>query len=166
MMNLLVPLLLPLALTTGPDLKLPPSYHRLRAYVTGYNTITGQTDESSCIAASGADICGRHDAVACPSRIRLGTVVEIWGTAYVCEDRPARRFDSRFDISCDKDTACPSDVTGWTTIRVYGDVAASTDRPVHHAGGARFAPPRTGPHAVAWRARPAVVSARMPIARR
>jgi hypothetical protein len=114
-------LLLPLALGTsfGPT---PPSLHRdVRAMVTGYNTVPGQTDDTPCIAASGADICGRHDAVACPRRIKFGTTVEIRGTTYVCEDRLAKKYDTRFDISCDKDTTCPYQVAGWTTIKVYDD---------------------------------------------
>ena len=114
-------LLLPIALGTsfGPT---PPSlHHNVLAMVTGYNTVPGQTDDTPCIAASGADICGRHDAVACPRRIKFGTTVEIRGTTYVCEDRLAKKYDTRFDISCDKDTACPSQVTGWTTIKVYDD---------------------------------------------
>ncbi len=94
--------------------------------VTGYNTVPGQTDSTPCIAASGADICGRHDAVACPRRIRLGTTVEIRGTTYVCKDRLAKKYDTRFDISCDKDTVCPYQVTGWTTIKVYDEGAAAS----------------------------------------
>lgn len=112
-------LLLPLALGTsfGPT---PPSlHHDVRAMVTGYNTVPGQTDDTPCIAASGADICGRHDAVACPRHIKFGTTVEIRGTTYVCEDRLAKKYDTRFDISCDKDMACPYTVAGWTTIKVY-----------------------------------------------
>lgn len=114
-------LLLPLVLGTslGPT---PPSLHRdVRAMVTGYNTVPEQTSPTPCIAASGTDICGRHDAVACPRRIKLGTTVEIRGTTYVCEDRLAKKYDTRFDISCDKDMACPPEVTGWTTIKVYDD---------------------------------------------
>lgn len=114
-------LLLSLALGTssGPT---PPSLHReVRAMVTGYNTVPGQTDATPCIAASGADICGRHDAVACPRRIKFGTTVEIRGTTYVCEDRLAKKYDTRFDISCDKDTTCPYEVAGWTTVKVYDD---------------------------------------------
>jgi hypothetical protein len=119
-------LLIPLALTTGLDPASPsPSLHRdVTAFVTGYNTVAGQTDSTPCIAASGADICGRRDAVACPRRISLGTTVEIRGVTYVCEDRLARKYDSRFDISCDKDMACPYQVAGWVTIKVY-----DTDRP-------------------------------------
>ena len=116
-------LLIPLALTSGLGASTPSLalHHDVRAYVTGYNTVPGQTDSTPCIAASGADICGRHDAVACPRRISLGTTVEIGGTTYVCEDRLAKKFDDRFDISCDKDTTCPLQVTGWATIKVYAE---------------------------------------------
>jgi hypothetical protein len=114
-------LLIPLALTAGlgSEPSAPSLHHDVRAYVTGYNTVAGQTDSTPCIAASGADICGRHDAVACPRGISLGTVVEIRGTTFICEDRLAKKFDTRFDISCDKDTACPPQVTGWVDIKVF-----------------------------------------------
>src|SRR6266478_392422 len=83
----------------------PPSKPDIyvETYVTGYNTVPGQTDNTPCIAASGANICGRHDAIACPQGIKLGTIVEIRGETYVCEDRTARKYNGRFDISCDKD---------------------------------------------------------------
>jgi hypothetical protein len=114
-------LLIPLALSTSLGIVPPsPSYHRdVSAFVTGYNTVPGQTDSTPCIAASGANICGRRDAVACPRRISLGTIVEIRGATYVCEDRLAKKFDNRFDISCDKDMACPYQVAGWATIKVF-----------------------------------------------
>lgn len=95
------------------------SFHAVRAYVTGYNTVPGQTDDTPCIAASGANICGRSDAVACPRRISLGTFLAIRGVIYVCEDRLAKKYDSRFDISCDKDTDCPGQVTGWADIKIF-----------------------------------------------
>src|SRR5262245_13685661 len=110
-------LLLPLTLTTSEDPKNPPSFQEVRAYVTGYNTVVGQTDNDPCTAASGANICGRKDAVACPRRLGFGTVIEIRGSIYVCEDRLRRNHNQRFDISCDKDMGCPSQVTGWATIR-------------------------------------------------
>ncbi|HEX6443054.1 MAG TPA: hypothetical protein VF007_12765 [Stellaceae bacterium] len=119
----------------------PSLHHDVKAYVTGYNTVAGQTDSTPCIAASGANICGRHDAVACPRRIGLGTVIEIRGTTYVCEDRLAKKFDDRFDISCDKDTDCPPQVTGWVTIKVYGEerpqpaVAVTIAEPPRKNGG-------------------------------
>jgi hypothetical protein len=101
---------------------LPPLlFHDVHAYVTGYNTVPGQTDDTPCIAASGANICGRTDAVACPRHISLGTFLQIRGTTYVCEDRLAKKFDSRFDISCDKDTNCPGEVTGWVNIKVFAE---------------------------------------------
>jgi len=98
-----------------------PLARDVHAYVTGYNTVPGQTDDTPCIAASGANICGRTDAVACPRRISLGTYLEIRGAIYVCEDRLAKKYDSRFDISCDKDTNCPGQVTGWADIKVFAE---------------------------------------------
>src|SRR4051812_16040386 len=64
----------------------------MEAYVTGYNTVREQTDGDPCIAASGANICGRRDTVACPRLFGLGTIVEIGGRKYICEDRTAKRF--------------------------------------------------------------------------
>lgn len=96
-------------------------FHEVHAYVTGYNTVPGQTDDTPCIAASGANICGRTDAVACPRHIPLGTYVTIRGQFYVCEDRLAKKFDRRFDISCDKDTTCPGQVTGWVDIKISSE---------------------------------------------
>lgn len=119
-------LLIPLALTAGIEAQSPSFHHDVRAHVTGYNTIPGQTDSTPCIAASGADICGRRDAVACPRHIKLGTVVEIRGSTYVCEDRLAKKYDTRFDISCDKDKDCPYEVAGWTTIKVYAEERPAT----------------------------------------
>jgi hypothetical protein len=112
---------------------LTQGFRDVRAYVTGYNTVAGQTDDTPCIAASGADICGRTNAVACPRAIGLGTILQIRGMLYICEDRLARKYDSRFDISCDKNTTCPPLVTGWTVIRVFALRATpqiSADRPV------------------------------------
>ena len=138
--SLLIPLALSAGLATEPDG--PSLHHAVKAYVTGYNTVAGQTDSTPCIAASGANICGRHDAVACPRRIDLGTVIEIRGTTYVCEDRLAKKFDDRFDISCDKDTNCPPQVTGWVTIKVYGEerpqpaVVVTSAEPLRKIGAA------------------------------
>ena len=114
-----VSLLLPLALATTGEPPLSPRYEEIQAYVTGYNTVAEQTNGTPCTAASGANICGRRDAVACPRHIELGTIVEIRGAIYVCEDRLAKKYDTRFDISCDKDRSCPTQVTGWTMIKVY-----------------------------------------------
>ena len=90
----------------------------VETYVTGYNTGPGQTDYTPCIAASGANICGRRDAIACPPLLPLGAIVEIKGKKYVCEDRIARKYQARFDINCDKDKRCPFEVTGWTMVKL------------------------------------------------
>lgn len=83
----------------SPDLK----FKEIQMTVTAYNTFEIQTDSSPCIAASGQNICGRTDVVACPRSIPLGTKVEIEGKVYVCEDRLAMKYDNRIDISFDKD---------------------------------------------------------------
>lgn len=86
------------------------------AHVTGYNTVPEQTDSTPCIAASGDDICGRDDVIACPRALPLGTVVEIDGKDYICLDRLAPKYDHRYDISCDKDETCPATVTGYKQV--------------------------------------------------
>ena len=91
----------------------------IEAYVTGYNTVRGQTDDTPCIAASGANICGRRDTAACPRLLEFGTIVEINGRKYVCADRMAARFRGGFDINCDKDRSCPYEVAGWTMVRIF-----------------------------------------------
>ena len=114
----------PEAVPLPPASEPPPQvepYRIVHAYVTGYNTVIRQTDDTPCIAATGGNICGRRNVVACPRSLPLGTVVEIRGKAYLCEDRTAPKFDGRFDISCDKDRSCPFQVAGWTTVKVLVD---------------------------------------------
>jgi hypothetical protein len=103
----------------GGDMMKPSEFREILAFVTGYNTIPAQTDGTPCIAASGADICGRYDAAACPRSIPLGTFVEIRGATFVCEDRTARKFDGRFDIGCGKDLCCPYSFAGWATVKIF-----------------------------------------------
>jgi hypothetical protein len=111
--------LLLLAVQPSADTATLLDFHPTRAFVTGYNTVAGQTDNAPCIAASGADICGRYDVVACPRNIPFGTLVEIRRATYVCEDRTARKYEGRFDISCDKNKLCPYLVAGWTTVKIF-----------------------------------------------
>jgi len=93
----------------------------VEAHVTGYNTVVAQTDSTPCIAASGDNICGRDDVVACPTNVPLYTKVEIEGKQYTCLDRTAGKYDGRYDISCDKDFECPREVTGVKQVLVYRD---------------------------------------------
>jgi hypothetical protein len=104
----------PEALARTPDVY-------IHAYVTGYNTVIGQTDESPCIGALGTNICGRPNVVACPPMLTLGTMVEINGKTYICEDRTGRKFRDRFDINCDQDKRCPYQVAGWTSVKILLD---------------------------------------------
>jgi hypothetical protein len=100
-----------------PEIVRAPDIY-IETYVTGYNTVPAQTDQTPCISASGANICGRRDTVACPPLLRSGDVVEIKGRRYVCKDRTARKYRTRFDINCDKNKLCPYEVTGWASVKV------------------------------------------------
>ena len=73
------------------------------ATITAYNTVPEQTWGDPCISASGDNICGKKNIVACPRSIPLGTWVIIDGEYYQCLDRLALKYDNRFDISFDKD---------------------------------------------------------------
>jgi hypothetical protein len=74
----------------------------VNAWVTGYNSVVEQTDNTPCLAANG-NICGRKQVVACPRSIELGTWVKIDGITYECMDRLNEKYDDRFDIFFDKD---------------------------------------------------------------
>lgn len=73
------------------------------AETTAYNTVEGQCDSSPCFGASGKNICGRNDTLACPRKYKLGSRFEIYGKVWVCEDRTNKKFDGRFDLNFDKD---------------------------------------------------------------
>lgn len=89
-----------------------PDMEEVTAKVTGYNTVPAQTDSTPCIAASGDNICGRDDVLACPRHYPLYSKFLIEGKEYTCLDRTALKYNERFDISCDKDFACPYEVHG------------------------------------------------------
>ena len=71
--------------------------------ITAYNTTFDQCDSTPCISASGDNICGRSDVVACSREYEFGTMFEIDGRRYVCLDRLAPKYNDRLDISFDKD---------------------------------------------------------------
>jgi len=76
---------------------------KINAVITAYNTVPEQTWGDPCISASGDNICGMSNVVACPRSIPLGTWVMIDEDYYLCLDRLALKYDYRFDISFDKD---------------------------------------------------------------
>ena len=94
-------------------------YITIKAKVTGYNTVREQTDSTPCVGSLGTNICGRNNVAACPRILPLGTMIEIDGKQYICEDRLAIKFDDRFDISCDKDMQCPYKISGQKQIKIY-----------------------------------------------
>jgi hypothetical protein len=85
--------------------------------ITGYNTTKEQTDSTPCISASGENICGRKDVIACPRKYPFGSVFEIKGEKYVCEDRLAEKYDHRIDINCNLDFECSKQVF-WAEVKV------------------------------------------------
>lgn len=112
-----VPVMAPKAPEVAPKRPKVISSNKIKAYVTGYNTVAAQTDSSPCNAAGG-NICGRKDTVACPAHIPLHTWVSISGKQYECMDRTHSKHNGRFDVSCDKDMQCPFRLTGWRTVTI------------------------------------------------
>ena len=70
----------------------------IRAEVSAYTASLDETDSDHNTTASGKQAVG--NMVACPSRYPFGTIVEIKGKKYICEDRMARRYrnGNYFDI--------------------------------------------------------------------
>jgi len=68
-------------------------------------SITHYTAESSChypknggcLTASGK-IATANITAACPRKYKFGTKIKIDGKTYECQDRLAKKYDSRFDI--------------------------------------------------------------------
>ena len=85
------------------DLDVVTCDNQFYAYVSAYNTTKAQTNNSPCISASGDNICGRTDVVACPRNYKLGTRFKIRDNIYTCLDRTSIKYNNRFDISFDKD---------------------------------------------------------------
>ena len=67
---------------TGSTFPKPHVY--IQAYVTGYNTVVGQTDGTPCIGALDTNICGRRNVVAAVM-LQLGTMVEVNGKKYIAK---------------------------------------------------------------------------------
>jgi len=71
---------------------------RMRAVITAYSSSPDETWGDPFIMASGRRVY--EGAIACPAWLSFGTIVEISGRQYVCEDRMNIRFrdSNRFDI--------------------------------------------------------------------
>jgi len=65
------------------------------------------------------------NVVTCPPMLQVGTMVEINGQTYICEDRTAPKYRDRFDINCDQDKHCPYQVgrisSSYSTKRAASD---------------------------------------------
>lgn len=70
----------------------------INGQVTMYSSEVGQTDDTPFITANG-DTVG-HGTIACPSRYEFGTIVEINGIKYKCNDRMHQRYrtGNYFDV--------------------------------------------------------------------
>ena len=68
----------------------------VRAIITAYNPTEAQTDSTPNIMASNKEVY--EGAIACPRYLKLGTLIEIDGKVYVCEDRTHKKNDGIFDI--------------------------------------------------------------------
>lgn len=71
---------------TAPE----PQYEEVEAEVTAYNATEAQTDDRPWETASGVTVNGF--TAACPSYLDFGTIIEIDGKEYVCEDRMNKRY--------------------------------------------------------------------------
>jgi 3D (Asp-Asp-Asp) domain-containing protein len=79
---------------------------KINGQVTMYSSEVGQTDDTPFITANGDTV--KHGTIACPQRYEFGTVVEINGIRYKCNDRMHQRYRSGnyFDVwVADKQTA-------------------------------------------------------------
>jgi len=78
------------------DMEQPHSF--VSATVTAYTSSVDETDDDPFVTASGKLV--RKGTLACPSMYEFGTIVEIEGERYTCEDRMNKRYrhTSRFDI--------------------------------------------------------------------
>jgi 3D (Asp-Asp-Asp) domain-containing protein len=74
------------------------SYYEVIAEVSAYNNYASQTWGDPNLMASGRRVF--EGAIACPSWLEFGTIVEINGRQYVCEDRMNIRYrnGNYFDI--------------------------------------------------------------------
>jgi len=80
-----------------------PETTTMKMYVTAYNSTSGQTDETPCIAASGYNLC-KHDKenVVATNLLPFGTKVKFPeldpDKTYTVVDRMHERYNARMDI--------------------------------------------------------------------
>ncbi len=81
-----------------PEKKQENTGQQIIATVTAYNNFPNQTWGNPNLMASGKWVY--EGAIACPAWLPFGTIVEIQGKQYICEDRLATRFrtGNYFDI--------------------------------------------------------------------
>jgi len=75
-----------------------------KVVITAYSSSPEETAGDPFITASGERV--REGIVACPREYKFGTIIEIEGKSYICQDRLAKKYDDRIDIwMTDKNSA-------------------------------------------------------------
>lgn len=87
-------------ITTGVENAMAGGYAQnpaiIKARVTAYTSSVEETDDTPFVAASGTST--RPGIIACPRKYPFGTIFEIQGRRYDCQDRMALKNDGMFDI--------------------------------------------------------------------
>lgn len=75
------------------------------ATITAYSSSPEQTDDTPYLTASGERV--HSGGIACPNRYPFGTLVEIDGKMYYCNDRMGPKYENenRFDIWMETESA-------------------------------------------------------------
>lgn len=68
----------------------------IKAIVTAYNPEVGQCDETPFVTANGSPVS--EQVAACPRALKFGTLIEINGEKYICQDRMALKNEGKFDL--------------------------------------------------------------------
>lgn len=74
------------------------AFKLVRAEISAYTSSIGETDDNPFETASGSTV--HVGTLACPSKYKFGTEVEIAGKLYICEDRMNKRYRDKenFDV--------------------------------------------------------------------
>jgi 3D (Asp-Asp-Asp) domain-containing protein len=75
----------------------PDKPHKvITATLTAYTPEVSQTDSTPFLTANQSPV--KEGGIACPRNIKFGTLIEVFGKRYVCNDRMALKNDGKFDI--------------------------------------------------------------------
>jgi len=71
-------------------------YKTITATLTAYTPEVAQTDSTPFLTANQSQV--KEGGMACPRNIKFGTLIEVFGKRYICNDRMALKNDGNFDI--------------------------------------------------------------------